>query len=123
MQRITHSRIDNIPQDNVESLRSIYELALEKSYQTSVDEKSKNGSWVRVRSNKTASEALDICLATKTHWTIIYKDMRFVNEPCYWDFGACTLGLDSDVFIWTRLKEDDAKIIFEKYNLNVDNYA
>ena len=119
---LIHKRIDNIPIEDKNLLRSIYMDVLEKSYESRVDEKNEN-SWSRQASYKSTLEALEICLNNKANWTMIYRDMTFIKEESYWDLGACTMGLKCDVFLWAKVTDENAKLIFEKYNLNIDNYG
>ena len=115
-----HKIINEIPKDK-DILKEIYTLAISLSYNSKVNEKNKN-KFSRENSEISLFDALNICLENLSHWVIIYRDMSFINEESYWDFGVSTLNLDSDIFIFTRLTDINAEFIIKKFKLKILNY-
>jgi hypothetical protein len=52
--------------------------------------------------------------------------MSFIStvEEDYWDFGGCNIGENNygDVYLWIKVKVEDALKIIKKYNLIQKQY-
>jgi hypothetical protein len=118
-----HGRITNIPK-TAASLKRLFSDALANCYLFRVDEKRANVSFTREPSTISYNEALSIFLkkGERVHWTILYRDPLFENEQAHWEFGACSLTRESDVFIWIRVRPEIAQSLFTKYNLTINWY-
>jgi hypothetical protein len=118
-----HGRIINIPK-KAASIRRLFSDALHNCYLFSVDEKAANGTFTREPSTVSYAEAMQIFLTKgeRVHWTILYRDQLFKDDQLYWEFGACTLARESDIFIWIRVRPEVAQSIFTKHNLTINWY-
>jgi len=117
-----HANIINIPKNP----KKLLDYAMSKSFDYWIDEKSSidNPSvHYRANSNLTFDEAFNIIFNNKPHWTIIFRNMSYINisEEDYWEFGGCNIGANSygEVFIWIKVKVNIAYEIFEKFNLQI----
>jgi hypothetical protein len=120
-----HANILNIPQNPKE----ILDFALANSYKFWVDEKGTldNPSIFQRQSSKLSyEEAFKIIQENKPYWVIHFRnDSRFNSlELDYWEFGGCNIGNNEygEVFIWIRVKPEIALQIFEKFNLQINEY-
>jgi hypothetical protein len=120
-----YSVITNIPKNPKE----IMDEALEVSFDFWVDEKGTKdhpGVWRRERSKLNYEEAYNIIQNSKPHWVICFRNMSFIStvEEDYWDFGGCNIGENNygDVYLWIKVKVEDALKIIKKYNLIQKQY-
>jgi hypothetical protein len=119
-----HANIQNLPSDPKE----IFDYALSKSFDSWVDEKStidNPGYATRRPSKLNYEEAYNIIEANKPHWVISFRNASYVsNEEDYWEFGGCNIGSNDygEVFIWIKVKIEEALKIFEKFNLQINEY-
>jgi hypothetical protein len=120
-----HSVITNIPQNPKE----IMDEALKISFNNWIDEKGTKdnpGVWKREFSKLTYEEAYDIIQNNKPHWGICFRNMSYISskEEDYWEFGGCNIGKNDygEVFIWIKVKVEDALKIIKKYNLIQKEY-
>lgn len=119
-----HAIITNIP-DNP---REIMDYALSKSYQYWVDEKGtidNPGVWTREPSKLSYEEAYNIIQNNNPHWVISFRNLSAISkDKDYWEFGGCNIGNNNygDVFIWIKVDVDIAKLILEKFNLQINEY-
>lgn len=101
--------------------RSLFKYALQKSYFSSVEIKDESYS-KRIRCYKPFDEVLEICLNSKSHWPIIYRDMSFLPnnvEQSYWEIAVCTLDHEQDYFIFVDVNEEVMEHIIKKYKLQI----
>jgi hypothetical protein len=119
-----HANIQNLPSDPKE----IFDYALSKSFDSWVDEKSTidNPGYATRRPSKLSyEEAYELIQANKPHWVISFRNASYVsNEEDYWEFGGCNIGSNSygEVFIWIKVRIEEALKIFEKFNLKINEY-
>ena len=124
MSHYKHANIKNLPSNPKE----IFDYALSKSFDFWVDEKgtAKHPSvWQRQPSDLTYEEAYNIIEANKPHWVISFRNASYVSrEDDYWEFGGCNIGENAygEVFIWIKVTIEEALKIFEKFNLEVNEY-
>lgn len=115
-----HARIINLPQNPKE----IFDEALAKSFDFWVDEKgtlSNPGLIQRRPSKLTYEEAFSIIQENKPHWVISFRNNSYLSslEDDYWEFGGCNINSINygEVFIWIKVKPEDAENIFNNFNL------
>ena len=120
-----HANIKNIPANPKE----ILDYALSKSFDFWVDEKGteKHPSvWTREPSDLSYEEAFDIIQANKPHWVFSFRNESYItkNGEDYWEFGGCNIGRNDygEVFIWIKVTIPEAYKIFEKFNLEINEY-
>ena len=124
MSHYKHANIKNLPSNPKE----IFDYALSKSFDFWVDEKgtAKHPSvWRRQPSDLNYEEAYNIIESNKPHWVVSFRNASYVSrEDDYWEFGGCNIGENSygEVFIWIKVTIEEALKIFEKFNLEVNEY-
>jgi hypothetical protein len=125
MSHYKHAIITNLPANPKE----IFDYALSKSYDFWVDEKgtSENpGIFQRKPSNLSYEEAFSIIQANKPHWVVSFRNVNHISikERDYWEFGGCNIGRNDygEVFIWIIVEPEEALKIFEKFNLEINEY-
>lgn len=125
MSHYKHANIKNLSSNPKE----IFDYALSKSYDFWVDEKGTEdhpGVFQRRPSKLTYEEAFDIIQANKPHWVVSFRNISHISnkENDYWEFGGCNIGRNDygEVFIWIIVEPEEAIKIFEKFNLEVNEY-
>jgi len=125
MSHYKHANIKNLPSNPKE----IFDYALSKSYDSWVDEKStadNPGYATRKLSKLTYEEAFKIIQANKPHWVVSFRNIYHISttEDDYWEFGGCNIKANDygEVFIWIKVTIEEALKIFEKFNLEVNEY-
>lgn len=124
MSHYKHANIKNLPINPKE----IFDYALSKSFDFWVDEKgtAKHPSvWQRQPSGLNYEEAYNIIEANKPHWVVSFRNASYVSrEEDYWEFGGCSIKENSygEVFIWIKVEISEALKIFEKFNLEINEY-
>ena len=124
MSHYKHANIKNLPSDP----REIFDYAVSKSFDFWVDEKSTidNPGYVQRRPSKlNYEEAYAIIQANRPHWVVSLRNASYVGiEDDYWEFGGCNIKENSygDVFIWIKVEISEALKIFEKFNLEINEY-
>ena len=124
MSHYKHANIKNLPSNPKE----IFDYALSKSFDFWVDEKgtAKHPSvWRRQPSDLNYEEAYNIIESNKPHWVVSFRNASYVSrEDDYWEFGGCNIGENAygEVFIWIKVTIEEALKIFEKFNLEVNEY-
>jgi hypothetical protein len=120
-----HAIIKNIP----ENPKEILDYALSKSFDFWVDEKGteKHPSVsTREPSDLSYAEAYQIIQANKPHWVFSFRNESYItkNGEDYWEFGGCNIGRNDygEVFIWIKVTIPEAYEIFEKFNLEINEY-
>lgn len=120
-----HANVKNIPANPKE----ILDYALSKSFDFWVDEKGteKHPSvWKREPSDLSYEEAFEIIQANKPHWVFSFRNESYIlkNGQDYWEFGGCNIGRNDygEVFIWIKVTIAEAYEIFEKFNLEINEY-
>jgi hypothetical protein len=120
-----HANIKNIPANPKE----IMDYALSKSFDFWVDEKGtldNPGIFQRQPSKLSYEEAFDIIQANKPHWVISFRNESYImkNGKDYWEFGGCNIGRNDygEVFIWIKVTLEEGEKIFEKFNLEINEY-
>jgi hypothetical protein len=117
-----YSRVVNLPNNPKE----IFDYALSKSFDFWVDEKGTEKHpdvWRRQPSDLSYEEAFKIIQANKPHWVISFRNESYLMKDGldYWEFGGCNIGSNDygEVFIWIKVKPEEALKIFEKFDLKV----
>ena len=120
-----HAIVTNIP-DNP---KEILEYAKSKSFKFWVDEKGTEkhpSAWQRRPSDLSFDEAFDIIQNNSPHWVFTFRNISAIapKEIDFWDFGGCNIGSNDygEVFIWIQVTVEDAKEIFERFNLQIKEY-
>jgi hypothetical protein len=120
-----HANIKNIPPNPKE----ILDYALSKSFEFWIDEKGtldNPGISQRKISKLSYEEAFDIIQANKPHWVISFRNESYItkNGEDYWEFGGCNIGRNDygEVFIWIKVTIAEAYEIFERFNLEINEY-
>ena len=122
------ARIIDLPKDP-EKIKEILKEALSKSFHHWIDEKATKdhpGYATRQPSKLSFDEAFEIIKDNKPHWTIYFRNVSEItmNEEDYWEFGGCNIssGEYGYVFIWIQVSVNNAKEIFSKFELTIDEY-
>lgn len=118
-----HAIITNIPKNP----KILYDYALNKSYNHWIDELNteENPTFARKLSKLNYEQAFEFIQNNKPHWVISFRQNSFFGEKDYWEFGGCNIGSNDygDVFIWILVDVDIAEEIFNKFNLEKEEYS
>ena len=119
-----HIIIDNLPKD----VKSIFNLAKEKSFEIRIEEKSSknNPSYIkRASSTLFYQEAFEIINTSKPHWTVLFRNNSYFGEKDFWEFSGCTIANNEygEVFIFILVDLDQAEEIFNIFGLHKHRYG
>jgi len=117
---MNHARVINLPQNP----KAIFDEAMAKSFDFWVDEKGtlNNPGLIQRRPSKlTYEEAFKLIQENQPHWIISFRNNSYlsIHEADYWEFGGCNINSTNygEVFIWIKVKPNDAEEIFNTFNL------
>lgn len=120
-----HAIIENLPTDP----KSIFDLALSKSFTSWVDEKGTKDNPIifqRKPSNLTYQQAFKLIENNKPHWVVSFRNKSYISskEKDYWEFGGCNIASNNygEVFIWILVDIKEAEQIFKKFDLKIKSY-
>jgi len=102
-------------------LKKLYKEALFNSYDFTIQKLGKRDI-LRSSSNLSYFEYFNRLLKISrfVRWTIIYRDMSYIEQPSYWEFGSQADEDSITYFIWIKVTPDLAESIFLKYNLTIN---
>ncbi len=117
---MNHASVINLSQNP----KAIFDAAMAKSFDFWVDEKgtlNNPGIYQRRPSKLTYEEAFKLIQENQPHWVISFRNNSYLSahEDDYWEFGGCNINSTNygEVFIWIKVKPNDAEEIFNKFNL------